>query len=510
MLDQWALVDIILRHGALTEHADGIAELGRLSHLRLMIERNHSECLLGEAIPKLLLVLTLLAALPDFAPPPAMAMSPLDIPSILLAAWHINNGSVLLALVILLGLSYLVFKFHREVKNRRQAEQAAHDSRDQIEISVAAANLGLWDWDPATDMVWTSDHCRTMLGLDEGPSMSRADFLACLQGEERALAEGRMKEAMLSGKPCEAEYSFVQPDGTTHWVASRATPRSRRGGKPDHLLGVLMDITSRKQAEQEAVRQRKQLTHLTRVSVLGALSGALAHELNQPLTAILSNAQAARRILSHKRYDIEEIRQILEDIMADNLRAGDIISHLRSLLRKEEMMRRPVDMNKLIDGVLAFSKSDLVLKGVRVTKDFCRHCAMVEADPVQLQQVLLNLFVNAGEAMSRTPAAEKSLHIVTEETAAGRFRVSVSDTGEGITESNLQFLFEPFHTTKALGLGLGLPICNWIITAHGGQLFAHGNPGGGATFSFELPLPADTAIAAEVENEGTESSRVFG
>ena len=123
---------------------------------------------------------------------------------------------------------------------------------------------------------------------------------------------------------------------------------------------------------------------------------------------------------------------------------------------------------------------------------------------MQLQQVLLNLFVNAGEAMSQMPAPEKSLHIVTEKTKAGRLRVSVTDTGEGISDSNLQFLFEPFHTTKALGLGLGLPICNWIIMAHGGQLFAQGNPGGGATFSFDLPLPI------EVANEDTRSSRVFG
>ncbi|QIG47822.1 PAS domain-containing protein [Nordella sp. HKS 07] len=478
--------------------------------MRLTIESRLSAFPLADKIPNLLLVLPLFAALLVGTVRPASALGPSDMHPILLATWHLNYGSVLFTLAILFGLSYLVFKFYREVKSRRLAELAANDSRDQIEISVVAANLGLWDWDPATDMVWTSDHCRKMLGLEGGPTMLRDEFLDCLQGEERALAEARMTEAMLTGKPCEAEYSFVQPDGTAHWVASRATPRSRRGGKPDHLLGVLMDITSRKQAEQEAVEQRKQLTHLTRVSVLGALSGALAHELNQPLTAILSNAQAARRILSHKRYDIEEIRQILEDIVADDMRAGDIITHLRSLLRKDEMMRRPVDMNKIIDGVLAFSKSDLALRGVRVTKDFCEDCALIDGDPVQLQQVVLNLFVNAGEAMSQTPAAGKSLHIVTEKTKDGKLRVSVTDTGEGISESSLQFLFEPFHTTKALGLGLGLPICNWIIMAHGGRLFAQGNPGGGATFAFELPLPTETATAAKVTDEDTESSRVFG
>lgn len=472
--------------------------------MRLTLEAIESLQAIPNAVTRLLHVLPLAVAFVAAVTPAAFAMESLVTGPILLAAWHTTNGTFLLIFAILLGLSYLVFKFHREVESRRRAEQAANDSREQIEISVAAANLGLWDWDPVTDTVWTSEHCRTMLGLTGGTTMPREHFLDCLQSEERALAETRMKEAMATGRQCEAEYSLLQPDGSTQWIASRATPRSRRGGRPDHLLGVLMDITSRKQAEHEAVEQRKQLTHLTRVSVLGALSGALAHELNQPLTAILSNAQAARRILSHKRYDIAEIRQILEDIMADNMRAGDIISHLRSLLRKDEMARRQVDMNQLIDSVLAFSKSDLVLKGVRVTKDFCTDCAEIEGDPVQLQQVLLNLFVNAGEAMNQMPTPEKSLHIVTERTRDGRLRVSVTDTGEGISDNNLQFLFEPFHTTKALGLGLGLPICNWIIMAHGGQLFAQGNPGGGATFSFELPIPV------EVKDENVEPSRVFG
>lgn len=472
--------------------------------MRLTLETLESLHVVPEAIARLLCLISLTAILAAAIAPTALAMESLSTAPLLLAAWHMTGGTLLVIFIIVAGLSYLVLKFHREVESRRQAEQAANDSRDQIEISVAAANLGLWDWDPVTDTVWTSDHCRTMLGLTGGTIMPRERFLDCLHGEERTLAETRMKEAMATGRQCEAEYGLPQPDGSVQWIASRATPRSRRGGKPDHLLGVLMDITSRKHVEQEAVEQRKQLTHLTRVSVLGALSGALAHELNQPLTAILSNAQAARRILSHKRYDIAEIRQILEDIMADNMRAGDIISHLRSLLRKDEMARRLVDMNQLIDSVLAFSKSDLVLKGVRVTKDFCTDCARIEGDPVQLQQVLLNLFVNAGEAMNQMPAPEKSLHIVTEKTRDGRLRVSVTDTGEGISDSNLQFLFEPFHTTKALGLGLGLPICNWIIMAHGGQLFAQGNPGGGATFSFELPIPV------EVKNADTEPSRVFG
>lgn len=410
-----------------------------------------------------------------------------------LAPWLLQRELVISTVAVLLGLSFLVLKFHREVRNRRSAEQAANDSRNQIELSVSAANLGLWEWSPITDKVWTSDHCRQLLGLGTEAVLPREQFLDRLQGEDRTLAVARMLKAMATGNQCEAEYCLVQPDGSLRWLSSRASPRSRSGGKPDHLLGVLMDITERKQAEHETAEQRKQLTHLTRVSVLGALSGALAHELNQPLTAILSNAQAARRILARKPYDIDEIRTILEDIVEDDKRAGDVIHHLRSLLRRDEGASTPIDINQLVASVLDIARSDLVLKGVAVTRQLGKECPLIEGDAVQLQQVLLNLIVNACDAMSRKPIAERSLCIVTKVTKKGKLRVSVIDNGEGISESNLKTLFEPFHTTKALGLGLGLPICNWIIAAHGGKLLAHSNPNGGATFSFDLPLPVEVS-----------------
>lgn len=408
-----------------------------------------------------------------------------------------QRETIALILAVLIGLSALVLKFYREIRNRRRAEQEATDSRDQIELSVSAANLGLWEWDPVTDKVWTSDHCRKLLGLDGGETVAREKFLDCLQGEDRTLAVARMLKAMATGNPCEAEYSLVQADGTVRWLSSRASRRSRGGGRRDYLLGVLMDITERKLAEHETVEQRKQLTHLTRVSVLGALSGALAHELNQPLTAILSNAQAAKRILMRKPYDLREIRKILEDIVEDDRRAGDVIHHLRALLRREETTRTPIDINQLVASVLDFARSDLLLKGVNLTRKLARDCPLIEGDAIQLQQVLLNLIVNACDAMSRKPSAGRSLCVKTEVTKKNKLRVSVVDTGEGISEDDLAKLFEPFHTTKALGLGLGLPICNWIIGAHGGKLSAHNNDDGGATFSFDLPLPVEVTHATQ-------------
>jgi PAS domain S-box-containing protein len=411
---------------------------------------------------------------------------------------------VILFLAVLLALSYLVAKFYREVKNRRLAEQAATDSRHQIELSVSAANLGLWEWNPITDKVWASDHCRQLLGLGREAVVPREDFLNCLQGEDRTLAVARMLKAMATGNQCEAEYALTQPDGSVRWLSSRASPRNRNNGKPDRLLGVLVDITERKQAEHEAAEQRKQLTHLTRVSVLGALSGALAHELNQPLTAILSNAHAARRILARKPHDLAEVRTILDEIVDDDRRAGDVIRHLRTLLRREEGAKALIDMNQLVATALDIARSDLGLRGITVSRQLDTNCRLVEGDAVQLQQVVLNLIVNACDAMSRKPVSERSLRIVSKVTAKGKLRVSVVDRGEGISESNLKTLFEPFHTTKALGLGLGLPICNWIIAAHGGKLLAHNNPDGGATFSFDLPIPV------EVANEWVESDSVPG
>jgi signal transduction histidine kinase len=245
------------------------------------------------------------------------------------------------------------------------------------------------------------------------------------------------------------------------------------------------EAIAQRRAELEAKEQRQQLTHLTRVALLGQLSGALAHELNQPLTAILSNAQAALHFLAKGRVDVEELREILADIVAEDQRAGEVIHRLRALFKRGETQFQPLDANDLVREALELARSDLAARDIDVAVEFSPSLPRVRGDRVQLKQVLLNLLVNACEAMSA--AGGRELTIRTEALIGGEVQVSVADRGPGIPPDTLPRLFEPFFTTKTQGLGLGLSISRSIITAHGGRLWGANNAERGATFFTVLP-----------------------
>jgi len=246
------------------------------------------------------------------------------------------------------------------------------------------------------------------------------------------------------------------------------------------------DITTRKQAELQARDQRGELAHLTRVATLGELSGAMAHELSQPLTAILSNAQAAQRLICRSEPDLVEIESILADIVDDDRRAGEVIDRLRAMLRKEELQFLPVDLNHVIAEVLALERSDLISRRVTVQLQLAEDLPPVRGDRVQLQQVLLNLMLNACEAMAALPPAARRV-VVTTTRDGDASQVNVEDRGSGIPADALDRMFEPFFTTKKHGLGMGLSICRSIVEVHGGRLWVSNNEGPGATFHLSLP-----------------------
>jgi C4-dicarboxylate-specific signal transduction histidine kinase len=257
------------------------------------------------------------------------------------------------------------------------------------------------------------------------------------------------------------------------------------GGEPC-LITLIRDITERRRAEHEIVAQRRQLAHLGRVAVVGEMSGALAHELNQPLTAILANARAAQRMLLRDRVDGPELRAILDDIVADDLRAGAVIHRVRALIRKGDTGPQQVIANEIVSEVLELTHSDLIQREVRVTTRLSASLPTVPGDRVQLQQVVLNLIVNGCDAMADNPPSERMLVISTSD-EGNAVRVSISDRGTGIAGDSVDAVFEPFVTSKEHGLGLGLAICRSIVNAHGGRMWAVNNPDRGATFHLLLP-----------------------
>jgi len=220
--------------------------------------------------------------------------------------------------------------------------------------------------------------------------------------------------------------------------------------------------------------------------MLGELSGSLAHELNQPLTAILSNAQAAQRFLAQDPPRIDKLAEILADIVKSDNRAGAVIQRLRSLLRKEDAQRHPLDVNEVVEESLRLVRSDLLSRQVVAQIELAEALPVVDGDRNQLQQVLLNLLINGCDAMDGHPAGSR-LIVRTRKSAGGNVEVSVADRGSGIPPADLERIFEPFVTTKSRGLGLGLAICRSIVEAHRGRLWASNNADGGATLHCELP-----------------------
>jgi C4-dicarboxylate-specific signal transduction histidine kinase len=251
------------------------------------------------------------------------------------------------------------------------------------------------------------------------------------------------------------------------------------------VMALFAQARRRRVAELEAEQQRQQLTHLTRVGILGELSGAFAHELNQPLSAILSNAQAARLILEQEPVNLSEIRDILDDIVDDDSRAGGVIERLRGLMKKDNASLEPVDFNSVVREVLDLAHSDLIGRNMTVNTDLRDDLPAVRGDKVQLQQLLLNLVMNACDAMAGVESRVLTLSTATE--VNGTVRVSIIDRGRGISPNLALRVFEPFFTTKEHGLGLGLSICRTIVAAHNGSLEVSNNPEGGAIFSVTLP-----------------------
>lgn len=286
------------------------------------------------------------------------------------------------------------------------------------------------------------------------------------------------------------EERITDAAGNVRWLQTIKRPILQSDGRSDQVLVSSTDITARRHAELELAGQRNELEHLSRVTMLSELSGSIAHELNQPLAAILSNAQAAVRFLAADEPNLQELREILLDIVSDDRRAGEIIKGLRLLLKKGQRRHELMDMNQIVREVLKLVNSDMLNAGVRVTTTLAPELPWVMCDQVQVQQVLLNLLLNGCDAMLGNLPPDREIAVTTAVAADSSVCICVSDVGHGVKADDLERVFEPFFTTKTHGLGLGLAVCRQIATAHGGRLSVLSGAGRGSTFCLALPLNA--------------------
>jgi signal transduction histidine kinase len=389
-------------------------------------------------------------------------------------------------------LASLLFQRRR----RRQAENSLRESEERMTFTAASANVGLWQFNRATDELWATQHCRVLLGLADETPFSRDTFLAAVHPEDRRIAVRALRGISNEGGSALTDVRIIHPGGRERWIRVRARSHPDEGGLSDQLTGIFVDITDQKIAETEAELQRQEVTHLMRVSALGELSGAIAHEVNQPLTAILSNAQAALYLLEQDSPNLAEVRDALQDIVQEDNRAGEVVRRLRGLLKKGEARSEPVDVNELINLTIALLNSELIRRRVTVQTDLTDQLPALSGDPVQLQQVLLNLMMNAMDAMESTPVAARRVTISTRLSKTRRIEVRVRDRGPGLIPAKGNKLFEAFYTTKDHGLGLGLTICSTIVQAHGGEISLANDEAGGAVAGFSVPAQ-ETLMAAQ-------------
>jgi PAS domain S-box-containing protein len=400
--------------------------------------------------------------------------------------WEEHRSGILGVIFLIIIEGLLILGLTINLRMRRKAERSLRESETRMTLTAEAAGVGVWMWTFATNRVWGSEQALRLFGFEPGADVSYEMAFQRIHPDDRERVESAVRHAMETGAGYTSEYRVMLPDGTARWIAARGRMHPDPQGKPARMLGVVVDISERKYAQQELAKKSNELSHLSRVTTLNTLSNSLAHELNQPLGAILRNAEAAEMFLQAPSPDLEEVRAILSDIRKDDQRAGEVIDRMRSQLKQHEVEYSLLDLNLLAGEVLELVRPEADSRKIGLALETGSSHPAVRGDQVQLQQVLLNLLLNAMDAVNDS-APDGRRVIVSVQTAGPQVEVAVSDTGHGISEDKLARVFDPFFTTKPDGLGMGLAISHDIIEAHGGRLWAKNNEKGGATFTVTLP-----------------------
>ena len=359
-------------------------------------------------------------------------------------------------------------------------------SEAYLEEAQRLSHTGSFGWRVSTgEIVWSKESFR-IFGYDPPLAVTLDTVIQRVHPDDRPLVQKTLERASQDGKDFDYEYRLLMPDGSIkhlHVVAHAVQDRT------DGLdfIGAVMDVTQARRVEEQMHQARAELAHVARVTTLGELTAAIAHEINQPLTAIVANGQAGLRWLAHEPPNLEEGRTAVKDMVDSAIRAAEVISRLRAMMKKSPAQRELLNINDAISAVIALTAAEVQRNRVALRTELSNDLPPLLGDRIQLQQVILNLVVNAIEAMRGIDPTQRELIVVSRKDASNRVLVEVQDSGAGLEGVALDRLFDAFYTTKPEGMGIGLAVSRTIIEAHGGQLLASPRVPKGAAFQFRLP-----------------------
>ena len=391
------------------------------------------------------------------------------------ATWYFRS----LCAAVLLTMLWLAYQ-----RRVRQLQRKSRELRDMIETIPAMA----WTARPDGSNPFVNRRWAEFTGLSADDSAA-SGWTDAVHPEDRQAYAEKWRASLATGEPFESEARFRSVNGEYRWLLARAVPFRDASGKIVRWYGLLADVADRKRAEEEREKLREletEFAHINRVSMMGELVASIAHEVNQPLSGVVSNGSACLRWLGENVPNLDEAREAARRIVRDGKRAGEVIRRIRALTTKASTPWERLDLNETIRDVLALVADKAKREDVSIRTDFADDVFRVSGDRVQLQQVVLNLAMNAIEAMSTVDERPREL-LVRTRNSEDQVQVTVEDSGPGLDPNGIEKLFDPFYTTKASGMGMGLSICRSIVQRHDGRLWATAKEGAGTIFHFALP-----------------------
>jgi signal transduction histidine kinase len=406
-----------------------------------------------------------------------------------LFSFSVSNPIDIVSVLAFLTTSTTVTQLVARV--RQLMEEKLRISEAYLSEAQHLSHTGSFGWNIATNATTWSEETFNIFQYDPTTKPTVEHVLQRVHPEDIPLVKQLIERASNDRKDWELEHRLLMPGGAVKYVHVVARAGNNRAGQFE-FVGAIMDVTERKLAEDSLRKAQANLAHVTRLTTVGELAASIAHEVNQPLAAVVTNANACLRWLNHDPPNFEEVRDAIRRIIRDGNRGGEVIARIRSLLKKEQPPRALLDVNEVVQETIALARVNLRETALRT--ELASQLPRVRADRVQLQQVLLNLIMNAMDAMKPIADRPHELCIRTKFHAETAVLIAVQDSGVGLNTEGMEKLFETFHTTKPDGLGMGLTVCRSIVESHGGTIWAESREGSGATFQFTLPI--DTGGAA--------------